>query len=231
MQIKVKDTKMHAVRFTENRDSMYYQASSKSVPVVEGKLVMVPYNTDKPLNKNYTLLDCFKPIIISETEKIEVGDLIYHRTGKFILECIKRDEVYIYHKSLIDGTKGNNYEPYYHKALVSPEQFSSKHLQAIVDGKMKDGDKVLVECEKGEWVCYDHCTPEEKCDKYQEQLIKLSSQGHVTLYRVEEKMYTIDDVKDIVIRFCEWKYGNHQSFAHPPYLTDRWREWLDRNIK
>lgn len=34
------------------------------------------------------------------------------------------------------------------KILALPEHFSPRHLQAIVDGKLKDGDKVLLEVEE-----------------------------------------------------------------------------------
>ena len=77
------------------------------------------------------------PIIISETEKIEVGDYAYdtHSQDIFVVE----NEMHLH---TVNGV-GNC-----HKILTLSEQFSDKHLQAIVDGKMKDGDEVLVKCDR-----------------------------------------------------------------------------------
>jgi len=67
------------------------------------------------------------PIIISETEEIEVGDKVY-------------DDL---HKEQRDHYNKNKKR--FFKVLSLPEHFSDKHLQAIVDGKLKQG-KVLVKC-------------------------------------------------------------------------------------
>lgn len=46
-----------------------------------------------------------------------------------------------------------------------------------------------------------------------------------------DSLYTRDEVKDIVMKFCEWKAISYPSFAHPPYLTDRWKAFSESNLK
>lgn len=71
----------------------------------------------------------FDPIIISKTEEIKEGD-------KYFWEGV--NVIRIAHS---DGSRDFSVS---HKILALREHFSDKHLQAIVDGKMKDGDEVLV---------------------------------------------------------------------------------------
>jgi hypothetical protein len=74
------------------------------------------------------------PILISRTEKIEVGDWIYDSYRKKIRKANMEQD------TVVD---------YCFKILALPEHFSPESLQLIVDGKLKEG-KCLVECEKDE---------------------------------------------------------------------------------
>jgi len=73
-------------------------------------------------------MNYYKPLIISETEDIGVGDYITdkYRIFQWLDDC-----------SLLGR----------HKILALPEHFSPKHLQAIIDSKLKDGDSVFIKCE------------------------------------------------------------------------------------
>lgn len=97
-----------------------------------------------------------------------------------------------------------------YKILTLPEHFSPKYLQDIVDGKMKNADKVLIECENfkvcslgphntSNYACasvagrmYNNC----KCENLKENCttIKLNSSNHITLHNIEKKMYTKEEV-------------------------------------
>ncbi len=149
MQSKVKETRMQL--FSNSLSSSGKLTFQEERPVAEGKLVLVEckfyegllaltngvYATSVPAVSKHGFNPAtriFKPIIISETERIESnkgttkGDWAYNGMYKKLFQMVG------------DVTE------YDFKVLVLPEQFSPKHLQAIVDGKMKDGDKVLVEC-------------------------------------------------------------------------------------
>lgn len=119
-----------------------------------------------------------KPILISETEKIEVGE-------QFSMGAFTNWKIEV-RKDVDYGV----FEPKY-KILALSEHFSPEQLQMIVDGKLKDGDKVLVECERGgNFDPYDNQIP--GMDYWYQ--IKLNP--HITIYPVEEKMYTRDEVNE-----------------------------------
>lgn len=176
MQIKVTQTKMHKI-FDPSSLKLRYNKSpneitgellggEKEVPVAEAKLVLIKcsinealfYEQQEVLVKTavrntliYNNVDnkwkrlyidsstlpkgrYVKPILISETEKIEVGDWYYFDGGEV--------------KNLLQLKEPMTYTEERYKILALPEHFSPKHLQAIVDGKLKDGSIVLLECEE-----------------------------------------------------------------------------------
>lgn len=213
MNIKVKDIKQHYTQYATGCDDKF------EVPVVEGKLVLITNtNADgsvkRPYNINHNI-----PIIISETEKIEVGDTVNHGLINELIYIVDKDnlEASIYNKSK--------------KILVLPEQFSPEQLQMIVDGKIKDGDKVLIECVDNTYIHegsgkYWEDEPAEMKrilglpDKY----IKLNSQGHITLYEVEDNpnSYNLEVGKQYWFQYTgcksEWFNGivtRFTKFGHP----------------
>lgn len=135
-----------------NQTQKYSDSQGEHI-VHEGKLLLLD-TVDDDLNtlSDTRGVDCgdyiehIRPIIISETEDIEVGDFYIFEnvtTGKEeIAECKSK-------KHLAESRK------LAYKILALPEHFSDKHLQAIVDGKMKDGDKVLVKIYVRELPQYD----------------------------------------------------------------------------
>jgi hypothetical protein len=180
------------------------------INVVKGKLVLIKQywkNTHGIITTGYH----FKPIIISETEKIEAGDKVLTSYSRVLRITHVFDRGYNVTEE--DWYKENPNKGEYWlankdvigKILALPEHFSPKHLQAIVDGKMKDGDEVYVECEKhGNCkVCNNqgvyHCAHPEECGNAIEfTQIKLNLNNHITLHKIEKKTYTRDEVLEIV---------------------------------
>jgi len=241
MGIKVRNIKNHTITYPDNNDGLP-QMVTMDVPVVEGKLLLIETHWEENKYLIFKKSDgrlflcepflginsdgdskgkCYKPIIISETENIESGDKWWMPfTGDII--HTKEDKDY------------GAFEPngMGKKVLVLPEQFSPEHMQAIVDGKMKNGDKVLVECEK----VY-HPNPEDRVEhRYKWRYeVKLNSNYKTTLHRVEEEeKYTRDEV----ITFC-YKYHNFikamegnrtapEKFQITHMSSD---EWFQKHIK
>ncbi len=171
MEIKVKDTRMHTlVSHYTQPDSHGPTVKFNSIPVAEAKLVLV--KCKRELSSLYVLDSkilpyfpndqgpikgigkYYKPILISETEKIEVGDQVFvndlPHDPPSIFPVIKVEEGHsgVHGKIWISN---NDYIvlSLCKKILALPEHFSSKHLQMIVDGELKDDDNVLIECQLG----------------------------------------------------------------------------------
>lgn len=106
--------------------------SHNGVTVTHGILKLIEaVNSEKALlSINRTRIN---PIIISETESIEKRDKYYYN--------------FSIHESAGGEIEKGNYKEC-RKILVLPENFSIEAIQMITDGKLKDGDKVMVECEE-----------------------------------------------------------------------------------
>jgi len=117
-----------------------------------------------------------RPIIISETEKIEVGDLFYDTISK----SIHKVELAI---GLFNTKK---------KILVLSQHFSPEQLQMIVDGKFKDGYKVLVECEK------QYHDGDQWHYKIKEDVL-----SRVILHELPKKTFTTEEVETLLKEFAE----------------------------
>lgn len=209
-QIKVIHTKMHKIPQFNRRGE---QDMVSNIPVAEAKLVLVECKPEEALlvkPQEHWMLASFalttngypslwikyprgifwKPILISETEKIEIGDKALcdgrdniNQAPKYTIETIERIENdWIFTKEQPDIGQNPDWTK---KILALPEHFSPKHLQAIVDGKMKDGDKVLVECEQKEIDCPDGI---EGCEVFHfNHIIKLNSSNHITFHKIDIK--------------------------------------------
>jgi len=112
-----------------------------TVQCIEGKLVVLG-STEQPLDECNDEQDLsiwrssIKPIIISETEMIAKDDITYGGLGDEFEIGIYKDKY---------PCKAGKFHTW--KVLVLPEHFTFNQLQDIIDGKMKDGDKILVQCE------------------------------------------------------------------------------------
>lgn len=212
--IKIEHTKTHELplQLLPTMHGLVATRPRTTTLVTEAKLVLVEIGMDGDypdyksgiigVNHNW-----YKPILISETEKIEVGDLIYWKHNKSIQKVKSID---VKNNTIdFDDPKYNGYLSACYKILALPEHFSPLQLQMIVDGKLKDGDTVLVGCDTLESLPPQYC-------------IQLNP--HITIYPVEEKMYTREEV---------WKITNTVSDG---FLMRGWsymsmKKWFEQNVK
>lgn len=158
-----------------------------TIPVAKVKLVLVECDTNEALiakstvnNKVWikqrsstgTPATYYKPILISESEPLEIDDAIYGTNGKIINKC---------NNAIVAKELG------YVKIVALPEHFSQKHLELIVDGSLKD--EVLIECERaitksgsGSVYPLDHYIP------------ALDSESHVKLHLIQEEIKSKLDI-------------------------------------
>lgn len=162
--IKVKHTQIHILAINAIAHTVRHTkglpVEIDSVPVAIAKLVLIEslpkeaslfrfLNQDTIIryDKSYGLVKglgiYLKPILISETEKIEEYEWIYDKFGTLGYDVFQCSFAY--------PNKGR-----YYKILALPEHFSPQTLQDIVDRKLNDGDKVYVECER---LCFDQVKP------------------------------------------------------------------------
>lgn len=109
----------------------------------KGKLLFIRCSSQIDLDKKEGQLlvnnEWIEPIIISDTENIQVGDIYaMNLEGWFIMNPCQDDQ---------EADRCNNHYSIKHncrKILALPENISSKHIQAIEEGKLKDGDEVFI---------------------------------------------------------------------------------------
>lgn len=158
--------------FLFNNDRKHFHIASEHEVYMQGA------------QKHPELFTVNKPIIISETDNININEWAYNtKTGEV--------------RQLTHGKEGLLSDGmYWCKILAFTEHFSYKHLQAIIDFKIKDGDYVYIECEIK---AFNEANKEidyalDKKD-FTVTYIKMNNE-HVTLFPVEE---TWDNV------FEEWR--------------------------
>lgn len=180
-----------------------YKDSQGEHIVCKGKLVLVECKSNDDIksflfrkenskiirHNGFSTNKVYMPIIISETEEIEVGDS-YLNYGRILVR--NKDDQYP------TGSK---------KILVLSEQFTKAHLQAIVDGKIKSGDEVYVECE------------EEYLDVYTTHDIIKFTNNHVKLFPVK-KEESWDDIFH--------KYWNEPTRENTG-VVGNFKEWFQAN--
>lgn len=167
--------------------------------VCKGKLVLIKQDSDKGISTiPIESIGWCKPIIISETEEIEVGGkylvelfaITNESNGLHIEECKKLEDVWCNNFDIVQQRHKDNCK----KILVLPEHFSPEQLQLIVDGKLKDGDEVMVECTQPNDTDKDgDCG---KCTHYGNPCfctqVKFNQQNHITLLPVEKLKSILD---------------------------------------
>ncbi len=208
MQIKVKNSKTHKI---------YSDLDSKSVMaetiVAEAKLVLIPLALPKTIHEVCIKGNYYKPLLVSETEKIEDNGREWFYDS--INSSIQKADIFM--MSLEEQLSRGLY-----KTLALPEHFSPKHLQAIVDGMLKDGDKVLVECEEHR--------PFEGAKKGfgYFKAIKLNSSHHITIHKIEKKMYTKEEAIELL---AKRQYQETENDLKMKECINMSREWFEQNIK
>ena len=155
--------------------------------------------------------ELIKPIIISETEEIEVGDWFLFGKNNLLVkaeEVQKSEDLVVFRNN--EGERIIRYLTNCKKVLALPEHFSDAHLQAIVDGKMSDGDEVLIKC-----------VPNGNHSDY-ELFIYLNQQNHITLFPVKQSL------EEAYYKY----YGSkveHSTSTHDAYDMVAFAEWAKKN--
>lgn len=197
---------MEANKATKVKVVESFKDSQSEHLVCRDKLVLV-----KGEIENHSLIvngNIMYPIIISETEKIEVGDkyycdgIIYNEAFEKNLDC-----------------KDNK------KILALPEHFSPKQLQAIVNGKIKDGDEVFIECDGVVYVTKNDILDSNKT-AIREYWIKLTN-NQIKLFPIKqkEKLYNINQMANYAIKFLI-KSNNLKNMSKQ-YIEDYEKYFID----
>jgi hypothetical protein len=197
----------------------------------------------------------YKPILISRTEKIEVGDWAYnlmtHRYGRVLR--IFNGNITIDNNQYEDTSSPNNFA----KILALPEHFSPQSLQDIVDGKLKEG-KVVLECETveippnrrkeeqhwemaglarqdGDMKDADKHTKLARMYQQGESYNKIKLNPYITIYPVEKKMYTREEVikegnklADHIQQLIRNTFGCDYLYNE---LKVKSKEWFEQYVK
>lgn len=213
--IKVEHTKIHLILAMGLNPE-------KQVLVAPAKLVLVECKSEEALLFRYRstetihilpkkgmlvkgLVDYLKPIFISETEIVKESDW---RVNYLEHNCIT--------------PIGISQEGAGRKILALPEHFSPKHLQDIVDGKLKEG-KCLVECEE-------YTENAESLTEDWKRVFRIKHHSliypHITIYPVEEKMYTKEESIGHIVRYIQ---DNLDPKTHGDIRNVR--DWFEQNIR
>lgn len=178
------------------------------------------YNVSKESNTINTALKLFKPILISETEEIEVGDkylMKFNDKWELMNPCIDKSEADRCNSNDLTGKSC-------FKILALPEYFSPKHLQAIVDGKLKDGDEVFVDCDQyASTTIFGRIDAEERAALY--YIISLDSNNYIKLFPV---------IKEITYHgkpIEYWKQNAKEDYITTPISVLRYIHVLEEQLK
>lgn len=205
---KVEHTKNH-IR-AAYRDEEMNLVKAANVLVADAELVLVECKPEEALivfgkpNQN------LKPILISRTEKIEVGGWVYVPDSYEKIMKVGDGQLEISLSRILNPDEEDPKEVF--KILALPEHFSPEHLQMIVDGKLSG--KVVVECEQH--------NPSIQNILADDGTMKIKLNPHITIYPVEEKMYT----REAFIR----KWLGNKDFQYTEQNRDLMRDDLDEVI-
>ncbi len=121
--------------------------------VCEGELVFIHIEAEDTINglsfrkdnkkimvapmskKDHKQAQYIKPVVISRTEEIEIGDKVFSVINNKIIGI----------HTQFDADSVNKSQELFPKILVLPEQFSSEHLESIKSGELKEG-AINVKC-------------------------------------------------------------------------------------
>ncbi len=170
-------------------------------------------------------------MLVSESEEINNWDLVLgtrRTSNKQEVGVATRVSIYEVYVVPVSGDGFYCDKNKISKIMAIPEHFSPKQLQLIVDGKLKDGDKVLVECVKSKHPNFDapFIEPEiyNENEKTRFYFINLSSSNHITLHKLEEKMVPLSLVKKAFLAGNEYEPFGLQAEKY-------WNKWSEDQIK
>lgn len=161
---------------------------------VKGRLILVEVYTEDISKDVFNSIvhiaggqgnvSCYNPIIISDTEPIEVGDRRYDAERKSIGTCVNEEERVFYE----EHNKNYHYDRKYFKILAMPEYISPQRIKDIQDGKLKDGDEVSIMCRYNTFEEF-----ESNNKKSFDTHLKLCN-GYVDIVSKAKKAYTVEEV-------------------------------------
>lgn len=158
-----------------------------------------------------------KPVIVSETEKIGVGDF-YLTSGNKIIEIKSKDRFGLFY--LKNGKVGETYvNDWYDKILALPEHFSEEQLQDIVEGELKDGDEIYLKVKTDLEQYYENGIGGEP-------KIHLNNQNHITLFPI--KQMSLDEKIDEIINNFVGQYQRNmfEPTTFKPLMTKALKEMV-----
>ena len=207
--------------------------------VTEGKLLLL--NPDikgfmQDINKKQDFIEfyhdndgppdvtCLKPIIISETEEIKKGD-------RFVKWNWKDAKPYIHLADKSNESMWNlnsryydsdEYDPYKAKKILAlPEHFSNEHLQAIVDGELKDGDEVFIRIQEN--------FEGEMNGPIYSYSIHLDQQNHITLFPAKQ---SLEEAANTYLSYWRSRNANLANITQAERMLNSFKagaEWAKKN--
>ncbi len=194
-QVKVKETEV-------------FQDTQGRHTVCEGKLILIK---SKDVNKSNVYVNSigYTSYIVSETEKILDEDTVLYK-GEIITISKNRG----HYLSSYDYTNIDVRADLCQKILVFPDNFSPKQLQAIVDEKILDEMKVLVECSvkwREEWDGNNHDGEPVIISDY---TIKLNQQNHISIFPIVNNNDLSDRLFQLANDFAIAKEGDIAVMLH-----------------
>lgn len=254
MQTKITNTSVLTLYSLDGTFWYYLQRDinreqSKTIQVAEGKLILAQalhredaligvlpngfqyFNPKEYVDSYPQPCRWLKPIIISETEKIEVSSWVVNHIAPFHNPYQVKDEAQLAlinnaNKMSTDEGKPRGID----KVLGLPEQFSPQQLQEIVEGRLKDGDKALVECRETCDVKRGSCDCSEQDIDCQCKSMKIqfNSSNHITLHKVEEnKRYTFKQLEESFQAGAMWCATEGKVYQQSP----NFKEWFEQNVE
>lgn len=187
--------------------------------VCKGKLGLIPINVGQYVaNKKHSVVIgnfMYKPIIISETEEIEKDSWLYLRKDKGWSGSVVQNQFGV--MGSVIGTKEYIKDNCY-KILSLPENFSSEILKDIVDGRLKHGDEVRIQCENK------YIEPEGiHCNRGADVLIiKLNKDNHITILP-EKKEWGWEDIE------AKFRQTDDYKFTTARNINSAFVGWLQDN--
>lgn len=175
-QIKIQNTAPHK---TSQGDTIVAPATIIFVKTYE----LSPTDNNFFWHPNIKENVCTRPIAISQTEEILDDDWFYDVNTQKIHKP----------KSAIFNEKNIK------KILALPDNFSTKHFIAMIDGEIKHGDATLIECENisvHPGYIEGHGFPKH----YDETVIKTGASNFIILHKAGQKTYTQNEVDELLDR-------------------------------
>jgi len=159
--------------------------------VTRGKLVLIKCPDDKGISTFPKEDAWYKPIIISETEEIEIGDNYYldEKSSSHISKIFINNESNFKEELSKCNIYGNDKV---YKILALPEHFSPEILKMIVNGDLKDGQDLWIECEEPRVIARFNPTFEG------EYFVKLTD-NHINIFPIQQNPQ-LEKALDIYIK-------------------------------